>query len=189
MPLPQRDGPYFGQEVNRWVWVGCCEANGGRSCSWRCRWEARIICSPPPRASWHRNSKETSWIPLHHVGAPSVMDTLATPVRGTKHPRPTSLHHHAWPVKNCSRIFPPISSWCIPANGGEWAVDYAEAWPAKNCLLNLRQAQTRRTMVRPNEEIMKFGKKWRPPNINSLASTETTFLFACICRFQTYSRN
>ena len=37
------------------------------------------------------------------------------------------------------------------------------------CLISARQ--TRRTMVRPNEEIMKFGKKWRPPNINSLAST------------------
>ena len=37
------------------------------------------------------------------------------------------------------------------------------------CLISARQ--TRRTMVRPNEEIMKFGKKWRPPNINPLAIT------------------
>ena len=36
--LWQSSEPYFGGEVNCWRRVGCCEANEGRSCSWRCRW-------------------------------------------------------------------------------------------------------------------------------------------------------
>ena len=133
------------------------------------------------------------------------MDTLGTPVQGTKHPRPSSPHH-AWPVKNCIHIFLPINRRCIlsswmylasymqPVHKGkvhslgtrmQCILKYAEILLHLRCVLGLgctmQMVDLQRITyliyarapgsMRPNEEIMKLGKKCLPPNINPPLAT------------------